>query len=334
MPRHKRLDCPGVIHHVIVRGIERRKIFRDEQDCNEFLRRLARYLEETKCRCYAWALMPNHFHLLIRTGETSLSTMMRRLLTSYAVSFNKRHHRSGYLYQNRYKSILCQEDAYFLELIRYIHLNPIRAKIVHDLKELATYQWTGHSALMGKVKREWQEIGSVLAQFAHNKEEAIVRYQNFVKAGLPMGRREDLTGGGLRRSTGGWEAVQRPKRNKESWRGDERILGDSAFVNDVLKKAEEKFERKLALSRAGWDLNRLVKKACDMVSIRAEDLKRKGRDNNVSLAKQLIAYWGIQELGLSGQDLARYFGVSRQAVSKMSFKGKGHVQEHGIKLLS
>jgi len=122
MPRKARLDAPGALHHIVVRGIERRKIFRDDSDRDDFLERLSAILGESRTSCYAWALMPNHFPLLLKTGQTPISTLMRRLLTGYAVSFNLRHRRSGNLFQNRYKSILCREDAYLLELVRYIHV--------------------------------------------------------------------------------------------------------------------------------------------------------------------------------------------------------------------
>jgi len=152
MPRQPRLDAPGLLQHVMARGIERRKLFRDDKDRNSFLDRLAIILEETQTQCYAWALIPNHFHILLRTGPTPLSKVMRRLMTGYAVTFNKRHKRSGHLFQNRYKSVICEEDPYLLELIRYIHLNPLRAKLVKDLKELDKYPWTAHSAILGRRK--------------------------------------------------------------------------------------------------------------------------------------------------------------------------------------
>ena len=117
MPRQARLDAPGVLQHVMARGIERRKIFWDNKDRSSFLERLAVILEETQAQCYAWALISNHFHLLLRTGPTPLSKVMRRLMTGYAVTFNKRHKRSGHLFQNRYKSVVCEEDPYLLELI-------------------------------------------------------------------------------------------------------------------------------------------------------------------------------------------------------------------------
>ena len=126
MPRLARLDAPGVVHHVIIRGIERRKIFRDNIDRNDLVARLSKILPEAKMLCYSWALMSNHAHFLFRTGDVGLSTVMRRLLTGYAVSFNRRHKRHGQLFQNRYKSIICQEDVYLKELVCYIHFHPVK----------------------------------------------------------------------------------------------------------------------------------------------------------------------------------------------------------------
>jgi putative transposase len=156
MPRKARIDAPGALHHIICRGIEQRKIFDDDADRDNFLQRLAMILKETSTPCYAWALIPNHFHLLLRTGKVPISTVMRRLLTGYAVSFNRRHRRYGHLFQNRFKSILCQEDLYLKELVGYIHLNPLRARLVAELKELAKYPYAGHSVLMGKQIRDFQ----------------------------------------------------------------------------------------------------------------------------------------------------------------------------------
>ena len=112
MPRLARLDAPGVLHHVMIRGIERRKIFLNDKDREDFVERLAKLLPETKTACYAWVFLPNHAHFLFRTGLIPLATLMRRVLTGYAVSFNHRHNRHGQLFQNRYKSIVCQEDVY------------------------------------------------------------------------------------------------------------------------------------------------------------------------------------------------------------------------------
>ena len=168
MPRRSRIDAPGALHHIIVRGIDRKRIFKDDADKDNFLGRLKNILTNSTTLCFAWALIPNHFHLLLQTGSVPISTIMKRLLTGHAIYFNRKHRRVGHLFQNRYKSILCQEDAYLLELVRYIHLNPIRAKIVPDLKFLDKYAYSGHAAIMGKKKNDWQDTDYVL-KFFHTK---------------------------------------------------------------------------------------------------------------------------------------------------------------------
>jgi hypothetical protein len=103
-------------------------------------------VSETQTLRYTWALIPNHFHLLLKTGCVPVATLMHRLLTGYAIGFNRRHRRSGHVFQNRYKSILCEQDVYLKELLRYIHLNPLRARLV-DIKVLDTFAYCGHSYL-------------------------------------------------------------------------------------------------------------------------------------------------------------------------------------------
>jgi putative transposase len=203
MPRLARLDAPGVLHHIMIRGTERRKIFLNQKDYEDFIERLAMLLPEMKTACYAWVLMPNHAHFLFCTGTAPLARLMRRLLTGYAVSFNGRHQRHGHLFQNRYKSIICQEDAYLRELVRYIHLNPVRASIVSAVGELNGYAYCGHSALMGRKKRSWQDAGYVLTFFGKTVRAARKAYAEYVAQGVEQGRREELTGGGLIRSLGG-----------------------------------------------------------------------------------------------------------------------------------
>ena len=153
MPRQPRLDTPGALHHVIGRGIAGIDIFSDVKDREDFLVRIKDLCDKKAFSIYAWALMSNHFHLLVRTGNMSLSDSMRKLLTGYVVNYNRRHKRYGYLFQNRYKSILCEDDPYLLELTRYIHLNPLRAGIIKSVNVLRRYKWCGHSVIMGHVKR-------------------------------------------------------------------------------------------------------------------------------------------------------------------------------------
>jgi REP element-mobilizing transposase RayT len=334
MPRHRRIEIAGAIYHVITRGIERREIFKDDKDREEFVRRFGEALKTTGSKCLGWVLMPNHLHLLIRAGVKPLSDVMRKLLTGYAVYFNHRHKRSGYLYQNRYKSVLCEEEAYLLELVRYIHLNPLRAKIVKDISELIQYKWSGHSVIMGKQNVHWQSIDEVLERFGSQRKEAIGKYESFIEDGEKMGKRDDLTGGGLRRSAGGWQGVLALKRSKDYWRGDERILGDGDFVNEVLKQSEEEIASKDRLKREGWDIEKLKKKISDIMSVKTEDLMKKGRNDKISRAKKVIAYLGNKELGISGVELARHFKITKQAISKAMKAGEEIAKEENVKLSS
>ena len=183
MPRLARLDAPGVFHHIIIRGIERRKIFRDDRDRENFLERLGTLLLETKTGCFAWAFLPNHAHFLLRTGEDPLAALMRRLLTGYVVSFNERYKRHGHLLQNRYKSIVCQKETYLQELVWYIHLNPLRARGVPHLAALNSYPYCGHSALMGKRKRPWQDADYVLHSFGGRIRNGRKEYLAYFEAG-------------------------------------------------------------------------------------------------------------------------------------------------------
>jgi len=248
------------------RGIERRKIFWDDKDRTAFLERFGVILEETQTQCYAWALIPNHFHILLRTGVTPLSTVMRRLMTGYAVTFNLRHRRAGHLFQNRYKSVVCEEDTYLLELTRYIHLNPLRAKLVKDLKELDKYLWTGHSVLVGKRRNPLislvsdvplinagekngkflaeKTVEDVLRYFGDSLREARTNYRRFVEKGIEQGRRPELQGGGLVRSAGGDTSVLSPKDKENRELSDQRVLGSGGFVGAVLQESERLLEKK------------------------------------------------------------------------------------------
>ena len=170
MPRKARIDSAGALHHVIIRGIEGRKIFRSDFDRTNFLNRLSELIPETKTDCFAWALMSNHARLLLRTGLVPISVFMSRLLTGYAGWFNKKYRRHGKLFQNRYKSILCQEDVYLKELVRYIHLNPLRAGLVSSLGELDKYPWCGHHVLIRSPKETWQNIDYVYGFFSWEKK--------------------------------------------------------------------------------------------------------------------------------------------------------------------
>jgi REP element-mobilizing transposase RayT len=315
MPRKGRIDAPGALHHIIARGIERRAIFCDDEDRDDFLRRLGEIFSESKTRCYAWTLIHNHFHLLLKTGDVPVATVMRRLLSGYVSRFNRRHDRSGHLFQNRYKSILCQENVYLKELVRYIHLNPLRAGVVKTLRELDDYRYCGHGRLMGKFQNDWQEANSVLALFANRVSTARGRYRTFVEAGVAAGRRPELTGGGLVRSAGGWQAIQELRKETAHKKSDERILGDSEFVEEVLARAEEDLQRKYELAARGVGIEKVMQGVSELTGVPAEALIGANKNRKAVGARGLLCFWAVSELGMSLTELAGRLGIAVSTVS-------------------
>ena len=333
MPRQSRLDAPGALHHIIVRGIERRHIFADDRDRYDFIDRLGTIVEETDTGCFAWVLIPNHFHLLLRTGNVSIATVMRRLLTGHATRYNRRHCRSGHLFQNRYKSILCQEDSYSLELVRYIHLNPLRAKLVTDMDGLAKYPFSGHGVIMGKTHQSWQDIDKVLRHFGKQKGPARRSYRAFVSKGIEQGRRSDLTGGGLIRSQGGWKAVKTLRKAGGHLKSDERILGDSAFVEKVLAQSQEALEQRYTLRARGMDLDAVAKRVADQLGMTLDEVWLPGKYQKQVAARSLLCFWAISELGLSMTELGKQLSISTTAVSKAVRRGAAIVHEKGFTIV-
>ena len=317
MPRRARLDAPGTLHHVIVRGIEKRRIVNDVADRKNFIDRLGGLSVDTKTSIYAWAIMTNHAHLLLRSSEMGLSAFMRRLLTGYAVSYNRRHRRWGHLFQNRYKSIVCDEDAYFTELVRYIHLNPLRAKLVKSLSQLDRYRWSGHSVLIGKIERDWQDRDYVLKWFGKKESEAEAAYRNYVKKAVGEGRRPELVGGGLVRSMGGWSVVKAMRRSGERELSDDRILGGGEFVERIIKEAEEKIRFQLPVSEELQKIDELMTKICKDERVSIEELKAGRRRKEVREVRKRIAIELVKRHGVALAEVARRVGVSTSGVSKI-----------------
>ena len=311
MPRQPRIDIPGLLQHVMVRGIERSDIFLDDDDRRNFLQRLSALLVKTGTDCFAWALIPNHFHLLLRCSSYDLSRFMRSLLTGYAVTFNRRHFRSGHLFQNRYKSIVCEEDSYLFELIRYIHLNPLRAGLAKDLEELAIYPWSGHGVLLGNSVFEGQPTDEILSHFGKKIKNARVAYRTFVADGVSMGKRPELTGGGLKRS--------QLKGEQETGIGeyDERILGSGEFVASL--RQEPNLSSRLPRR---MELCRLQQEVSDYFGIPAESINQRGRQNKNSLARELFCYLATRELGYSGTETGSLLRMGSSSVTRAARRGE------------
>jgi len=310
MPRTARIDHPDLLQHVIVRGIEKKPIFLDDADRNAFLRRLSLLLVETGTECLAWALLRNHSHLLLRPRREKLSTFMRRLLTGYAVTFNLRHRRTGHLFQNRYKSIVCEEEPYLLELVRYIHLNPLRAWAVSGLDALDRYPWSGHAVLMGAQELAGQNTAEVLGRFGGSTRAGRAAYRQFVSDGAGQGEREELCGGGLRR-------VMMSGIEDEPRMYDERVLGSGEFVQGLLGESPIAPSDPLILP-----LEILVEKVAEVFGVTIEEIRQPGRRKAVADARSLISYLGFRRMGYTGEAVARILGITRSGVCRRSAAGE------------
>ncbi|MFO7783312.1 MAG: transposase [Thermodesulfobacteriota bacterium] len=316
MPRQARLDAPGTLHHVIIRGIEKRSIVLSDTDRKDFVSRMGDLAYETKTPIYAWALMSNHAHILLHSGQAGLPGFMRRLLTGYAVSYNLRHSRHGHLFQNRYKSIVCEEDAYFKELVRYIHLNPVRAGLVKDLEELDRYGWCGHAFLMGHSKNKWQDQDYVLRWFGKRLGGSRRAYRRYVEEGYDQGRLPKLAGGGLIRSIGGWSEVVSLRRLGLKEQSDERILGSGDFVNEMIQEADASMRRRFSHRERAEEIKRYINEHCLEQGVNIQELQSGSRRPEISRLRRKIASNLLEQYGVPLAEIARNVGVTTSAISK------------------
>jgi hypothetical protein len=264
---------------------------------------------------------------------------MRRLMTGYAVTFNKRHKRSGHLFQNRYKSVVCEEDPYLLELIRYIHLNPLRAGLVNDLKELDKYPWSGHSTILGKKKNPLipdkpnkqkkaskpektlaeKTVEDILLHFGDTVKVSCRRYRQFIKNGVDQGKRPELQGGGLVRSAGGNRAGLLGRKKDEREKGDERILGSGDFVNEALMKAGEDWEKGKEKKTL---LAQLIRKVASHLDLKEESIFSASRRREISEARSIISYLAINDMGYSASEVGRFLSISRVNAGRGAARGQ------------
>lgn len=208
MSRPLRLEFPGALYHITSRGDRREDIYEDDTDREEFLEVFAAVISRFNWVCYTYCLMDNHYHLLVRTPDGNLSKGMRQLNGVYTQTYNRRHNKTGHLFRGRYKAILVDEDAYLLELSRYIVLNPVKAYKVNQADD---WHWSSYRSTTGNTPSpEWLSSDYLLAQFGKDRMEAIKRYKAFVIAGLKNGPI--------------WGQIS-----------NQIYLGDSAFIDKVQK---------------------------------------------------------------------------------------------------
>lgn len=295
MTRPLRIEYPGAYYHVMNRGNAGETIFKSKRDKEKFLEYLEKAVERFSLIVHTYCLMDNHYHLLIETPEPNLSVAVQWLNVSYAVYFNRKRKRSGHLFQGRFKAILIDADAYLKQLSRYIHLNPVRAKIADTP---ADYPWTSYCAFIGnETEPEWLETRFILAQFRGSKKKAIQGYKGFVE-GIDV------------------DTLENP--NKDLVEG--LLLGDSGFITwvkeTVLSKKDNDQEiPQLVKLKPKPSMEKIVGVICEQMGCSEEEIREKWRHGNLS--REMAIYLARDLSGLSGKELGTYFGgISGPAITR------------------
>ena len=321
MPRKARLNVTGSVVHIMARTLPHEQLFSDDDDCDQFLAMLSKSLVRVGYRCYAWALMPNHYHLIVRTSDRELWEFMKPLNTGYAGYHRKKYLRDGPLFRDRYKSIVTQDQHYIAELVRYVHLNPVRAGICKDLKALEQHPWTGNSALMGKHKYEFQDVNTVLQRFGATMASARRAYRAFLQEGLDNDCNKDELTSLVRASNTGTQAG----RKTTNW-----VIGDQAFVKKALLRADEVRIRISRFEKEGSDLAPIAAAVAARFKVRPVDLKNRSRANAVAEARKVFAWLAIHEYRAPTRMVAAYCGVGMPAAWAMARAGQVLAGEHGF----
>ncbi len=292
------MDAPGVVHHVMVRGIDGQKIFFDDDDRHNLVGRLSRHIPEAGVHCFAWALMENHAHFVLQTGPIPIWRTMKRINTGFAIYFNRRHGRRGYLFQDRFKSRRVEGDEDLLGVTRYVHLNPLVGGVVRSLAELERYPWSGYSVLTGARPPRPFESAAVLALFGDDPAAARPRLRKF------MGQSE-------------------PCETPPGWSPDPAAEAERLFETPPEKGLNP-------------DLDLLTCQVCRHFSVHIDSLRLGRRLQPVSRARAVISYLAVVTLGLEGVQVARALRVRPSCVSRALDRGReiavaeGLVGPHGL----
>ena len=281
MPRHARVDFPGAVHHIFARGIEKRDVFLDEQDRCELWRRILMNQERFHSSCLAWAFLPNHFHIVLHSRKGNLPDFMRCVMTGYAVYFNRKHERVGHLFQNRYKSALVGSANYLLEVIRYVHLNPVRARLVPSLTLLSEYPWTSHYGIMRSGIFPWEEFPEVEDFLSDGgRTDPMILYLDF----LATGEGEYWSGG-----------------RGDGFEGFHSTL--SAYEEDLRTLPEKE-----SLKREFLDI---VSRCSEEFDIMPSRIFAKRRDRGSVNARKKILHACVVERGMERASVCKWLGLTQ-----------------------
>jgi len=306
MARKSRIEYEGAFYHVITRGNQRRKVFRDDNDYQKYISLLAYYKERYKYSLYAYALMSNHVHLLIETHRIPLSKIFQGINQSYTMYFNRKYKTVGHLFQGRYKAILCDRDAYLISLVKYIHLNPVRAKTA---KAAGEYQWSSHGSYEKQKGNEIVDTDRVLRMYSEDKTQARKLYRAYIDDGIEV-KKEDI-----------YKTVS------------QRILGEEHFIDKVMEKIDERFENKRKHHK--YSLKKIAETIGRNKGITINQLREKSRDRGILEVRKLASVTA-REFGYKGKEIAHFLQKDPSVVNRYLKDGEKFKAdiEHILKLLN
>lgn len=298
MARPLRIEYEGAFYHVLSRGDRKGRIYFDDADKRIFLNYLKRTVDRFNIIIHAFVLMENHYHMLIETPHANLSSAMRYLNGTYTQAFNRRHKRVGHVLQGRYKAIVVDKDEYYLELVRYVHLNPLRAGLVENIDG---YFFCSHRAIIDKsvsrLWREWYDPSYVLINFGRRREDALKSYCDFIAAGARFGR----------------------EVHKGNWFG--YILGGDGFADWVVRNFvdRDRVDRRISGSlkfRKGFRLREVLSSVGRLYGLGSSDLTKIKRGcGSRNEARGLAMYLLARYSQLTHEEIGKHFGhVSGAAV--------------------
>lgn len=287
MARQLRIEYPGALYHVTSRGNEKKDIFRSIKDRDKFLSYLSSAWERHSAVFHAYCLMSNHFHLMVETPLGNLSWIMKHINGSYTTYFNVKHKRAGHLLQGRYKAVLVQADAYAAELSRYIHLNPVRAKMVSTPEE---YRWSSCSRYLEGTEPSWLSTGLVLGYFGTEDEDRRRNYRDYL-----------------------YDAIGKESRDPLSDSVASTILGSDDFVRDIREKYLDGKENDRELP-ALRDLSR----GPGVAEIKA--LSEEAFPENERLARMAGIYLCWRYSGAKLKEIGALYGISESGVNRACFR--------------
>jgi putative transposase len=316
MARKTRIEFPGAFYHVFARGNNKQKIFKDDQDYKVYILDIKKYHERYKFILYAYALMPNHIHFLIETGITPLSKIMQGLQQSYTSYFHKKYKSVGHVFQARYKAILCQRDAYLLELVRYIHLNAVRAVLADSPEK---YPWSSHLVYLGYLRQSFIEKDFIFKLLSDNRYAAEKIYIQFIKDGMDKGHQEKYYNAIDQCFLGSSDFVSKVKQ---------RIKGQDQNKNHNRKKfiqdqQDQTFIEKRALSE-------ILETVAKIMQTSSESVLSKSREQRISDVRSLCAFLAVRKAGVSNKILAEFFGRDPSSVSNMIRKVEERIDKDHI----